>query len=123
MNPYALIVFLLISFNWNAQIAISVNEGVSPLVTSYKEEWNAMPGYRLQLCFDNNKSIVDEAKKKFLLLYPKINTYMVFEDPNFNLMVGDFRTLIAAEKIKLKIQGEFTVSIIHKSIIKLPRVD
>jgi hypothetical protein len=38
-------------------------------------------------------------------------------------MVGDFRTLIAAEKIKLKIQGEFTVSIIHKSIIKLPRVD
>ncbi len=123
MNPYALIVFLLISFNWNAQITIGGNEGVSPLVTSYKEEWNAMPGYRLQLCFDNNKSIVDEAKKKFLLLYPKINTYMVFEDPNFNLMVGDFRTLIAAEKIKLKIQGEFTVSIIHKSIIKLPRVD
>jgi NDP-sugar pyrophosphorylase family protein len=69
MNPYTLIVFLLISFNWNAQIAISGNEGVSQLVTSYKEEWNAMPGYRLQLCFDNNKIIVDEAKKKFLLLY------------------------------------------------------
>ena len=115
--------FLLVSFNWNAQITISGNEGISPLVTRYKEEWNAMPGYRLQLCFDNNKSIVDEAKKKFLLLYPKINTYMVFEDPNFNLMVGDFRTLIAAEKIKLKIQGEFTVSIIHKTIIKLPRID
>ena len=123
MNPYVLIIFLLVSFNWNAQITISGNEGISPLVTSYKEEWNAMPGYRLQLCFDNNKSIVDEAKKKFLLLYPKINTYMVFEDPNFNLMVGDFRTLIAAEKIKLKIQGEFTVSIIHKVIIKLPRID
>ena len=123
MNAYTLIIFLLISFNWNAQIAISGNDGISPLVTSYKEEWNAMPGYRLQLCFDNNKSIVDEAKKKFLLLYPKINTYMVFEDPNFNLMVGDFRTLIAAEKIKLKIQGEFTVCIIHKSIIRLPRVD
>ena len=123
MNPYVLIIFLLLSFNSNAQITISGNEGISPLVTSYKEEWNAMPGYRLQICFDNNKSIVDEAKKKFLLLYPKINTYMVFEDPNFNLMVGDFRTLIAAEKIKLKIQGEFTVSIIHKSIIKLPRID
>ena len=115
--------FLLVSFNWNAQITISGNEGISPLVTNYKEEWNAMPGYRLQICFDNNKGIVDEAKKKFLLLYPKINTYMVFEDPNFNLMVGDFRTLIAAEKIKLKIQGEFTVSIIHKTIIKLPRID
>ena len=123
MNPYVLIIFLLVSFNWNAQITISGNEGISPLVTNYKEEWNAMPGYRLQICFDNNKSIVDEAKKKFLLLYPKINTYMVFEDPNFNLMVGDFRTLIAAEKIKLKIQGEFTVSIIHKAIIKLPRID
>ena len=123
MNTYTLIIFLLFSFSWNAQITISGNEGISPLVTSYKEEWNAMPGYRLQICFDNNKGIVDEAKKKFLLLYPKINTYMVFEDPNFNLMVGDFRTLIAAEKIKLKIQGEFTVCIIHKSIIRLPRVD
>lgn len=123
MYAYPLIVFLLVSFSWNAQILIRGNEGVSPLVTNYKEEWNAMQGYRLQICFDNNKSLVDEAKKKFLDLYPKINTYMVFEDPNFNLMVGDFRTLIAAEKIKMKIQGEFTVSIIHKTIIKLPRVD
>ena len=69
MNPYVLIIFLLLSFNWNAQITISGKEGIAPLVTSYKEEWNAMPGYRLQLCFDNNKSIVDEAKKKNSCFY------------------------------------------------------
>jgi hypothetical protein len=48
---------------------------------------------------------------------------MKFEAPNFNLKVGDFRTLIEAEKLKEKIMGEFTITIIHREYINLPRVD
>ena len=48
---------------------------------------------------------------------------MTFEAPNFNLMVGDFRSMIEAEKIQEEIFGQFTVSNIHKTTINLPRVD
>lgn len=80
-------------------------------------------GYRLQICFDSDKDLVDQARAKFIALYPKIDTYITFEAPNFNLKVGDFRTQIEAEKLKEKIGGEFTISIIHKELINLPRID
>jgi hypothetical protein len=56
-------------------------------------------------------------------MYPKIDTYVTFEAPNFNLMVGDFRTLIEAEKIQSEITGQFTIVIVHKTQINLPRID
>ena len=117
------ILFLAASTLCGAQISLRGVESFDPLVASYRSEFTSMSGYRIQICFDNNKSIVDDAKNKFLTSYPKIPVYMVFENPNFNLMVGDFRTLIAAEKMKAKIQGDFTISVIHKTTIKLPRVD
>jgi len=80
-------------------------------------------GYRIQICFDSDKSIIDEARNRFISMYPKIDTYVTFEAPNFNLMVGDFRTLIDAEKIQEEIAGKFTVVIIHKTQINLPRID
>ena len=117
------ILFLAFSNLCASQISLRGVDSFEPLVASYKAEFTSMLGYRIQICFDNNKSIVDDAKNKFLTSYPKIPVYMVFENPNFNLMVGDFRTLIAAEKIRVKIQGEYTISVIHKTTIKLPRVD
>ena len=48
---------------------------------------------------------------------------MNFEAPNFNLLVGDFRTRIEAEKILEEILGRYTITIIRKGIINLPRVD
>jgi hypothetical protein len=82
-----------------------------------------MAGYRLQICFDSDKSIIDETRNRFISLYPKIDTYVTFEAPNFNLMVGDFRTLIEAEKIQAEIHGKFTIVIVHKTQINLPRID
>ena len=82
-----------------------------------------MNGYRLQICFDSDKSIIDEARNRFISIYPKIDTYVTFEAPNFNLMVGDFRTILEAEKIQEEISGQFTIVIIHKTLIHLPRID
>ncbi len=118
-----LLLFLGFSSHCFSQITIRGVDNIEPLVAAYRSDFVSMIGYRIQICFDSNKSIVDEAKSKFISAYPKTEVYMVFENPNFNLMVGDFRTLIAAEKMKAKIQGDFTISAIHKTTIKLPRVD
>lgn len=82
-----------------------------------------MSGYRLQICFDSNKKVIDEARNRFLKLYPLVATYVEFEAPHFNLKVGDFRTRLEAEKIKRKIFGEFVICIIHQDLIQLPRLN
>ena len=80
-------------------------------------------GFRLQICFDSNKKVIDEARDRFLKLYPLIATYVEFEAPHFNLKVGDFRTRLEAEKVKRKVFGEFVICIIHQDLIQLPRID
>ena len=80
-------------------------------------------GYRLQICFDSNKDIVDRARDKFLKIYPLTDTYITFENPHFNLKVGDFRSRIDAEKIKRNIFGEFVICLIHEELVNLPRID
>lgn len=104
-----------------AQINIQADERIEQQIT--KKASKQMSGYRLQICFDSDKSIIDEARNRFISMYPKIDTYVTFEAPNFNLMVGDFRTLIEAEKIQSEINGKFTIVIVHKTQINLPRID
>jgi hypothetical protein len=104
-----------------AQITIDADPRIEKLID--KKSTRQIAGYRLQICFDSDKAMVDEARTRFAGMYPKIDTYLTFEAPNFNLMVGDFRTLIEAEKIQEEIFGQFTVTIIHKTMINLPRVD
>lgn len=80
-------------------------------------------GYRIQLFFDISKDAVNEARSKFISLYPKIDTYVTFTAPNFFLKVGDFRTQMEAEKIKSNIDDQFPTSNIIKEKINLPRID
>jgi hypothetical protein len=116
-------IFLIFSSQSFTQISIKGDEPFAPLVAAYRADFSNMIGYRIQICFDSDKAVADEAKRKFVSLHPKTDVYMVFENPNFNLMVGDFRTKFDAEIMRAKIQGEFTISISHKTNIKLPRVD
>ena len=117
------LLFLLLNFNAKifGQINVYKDNRIDALVE--KKRTSIMGGFRIQICFDSDKVVVNNARTKFSNLFPKIDTYMNFEAPNFNLLVGDFRTLIEAEKIQEKILGEFTISIIKKEIIHLPRVD
>ena len=80
-------------------------------------------GYRIQLFFDTNKEAVNDARSKFIALYPKIDTYVIYVAPNFFLKVGDFRTQLEAEKVKSTIESQFPTSNIIKEKINLPRID
>ncbi|MES2589304.1 MAG: hypothetical protein V4622_10005 [Bacteroidota bacterium] len=80
-------------------------------------------GYRIQLFFDIDKKNVDEARSKFMNSFPKVDTYVVFNAPNYFLKVGDFRTQIDAEKVKSSVENQFPTSFIVKEKINLPRID
>ncbi len=82
-----------------------------------------MAGYRIQLFFDSEKSSVDEARSKFINLFPKVDTYVTYNAPNYFLKVGDFRTQTDAEKVKSAVDSQFPTSFIVKERINLPRID
>lgn len=80
-------------------------------------------GFRIQLFFDSNKDAVQDARNKFVSKFPTVDTYIEFNAPNFFLKVGDFRTRLDAEKIKVEVESEFPTSFIVQEKINLPRLE
>ena len=80
-------------------------------------------GYRIQLFFDSDKKMVDNARLKFIESFPKVETYVIYNAPNYLLKVGNFRTHLEAEKVKISIDKDFPTNYIVKELINLPRID
>ncbi|NRA11768.1 MAG: SPOR domain-containing protein [Crocinitomicaceae bacterium] len=80
-------------------------------------------GFRVQLYFDSERGNINDARSRFISRFPKIDTYVDYNAPNFFLKVGDFRTRLEAEKVKAAITVEFPTSFIIKEDIFLPRLD
>ena len=114
--------FMLITTSSSfSQISVFKDERIDQKVA--QRSISPVSGFRIMISFDSNKDLVDQARNKFVALYPKVDTYVSFEAPNFVLKVGDFRTQFDAERFKEKIANEFSITIIQKEFINLPRLD
>jgi len=80
-------------------------------------------GYRIQIYFDADRDKVNGAKSRFISKFPKIDTYVRYNAPNYFVKVGDFRTQLEAERIKAEIEAEFPTSFVVKEKINLPRLE
>ncbi len=80
-------------------------------------------GYRIQIQFSTDKNDLNEARLKFIKSYPKIETYISYDAPNYFLRVGDFEEKNDAEKFKKDIFREFPDNFIVKCNINLPNED
>ena len=124
----AAVLILQNSFGQNGNVEIIKDIRIDDLI---KQQSAIIPpstvpqitGYRIQLFFDTERNLVDEARSKFVTAYPKIDTYIVYTAPNYFLKVGNFRTRLEAEKIKSTIDREFPTNFIVKELIYLPRID
>jgi hypothetical protein len=130
------IVFIFILFRFTVMpclgqkgnVTVHADERIEDLV---KKEGTPVPpatqpqinGYRVQLLFESERKLIEEARSKFITLYPKVDTYVVFAAPNFVLKAGDFRTYLEAECIRDKVFRDFPTGFITKESVNLPRVD
>ena len=128
---FLLTIILLSSFCSKAQegvIEIKSDPRIELLVKKQGMPSNAsnspqISGFRIQITFDPERKTIDDARDRFTATYPTIDTYVVFNAPNYCLKVGDFRTQLEAEKIKDGLTRDFPTSFIIKEQINLPRVD
>jgi len=55
-------------------------------------------GYRIKIHFGADKARAREVKARFIEHFPDIPAYEKYDQPNFNIRVGDFRTKLEAYK-------------------------
>lgn len=82
-----------------------------------------IPGYRVQLLFDSDKKKVDDMRARFINMNPSVETYIVYNAPNYLLKAGDCRTYNDAEKIRDAVRKTFPGSFIVREMVKVPKLD
>lgn len=103
-------------------IDIKGDVAVSQLVQKHielNERVRTIPGYRIQvasLSGATSKNRAFELKDRIRDTYPGIEAYVVFDEPNFKVKVGDFRTRLEAYVFLQRIRTDFPGTIIRDNI-------
>ncbi len=76
-------------------------------------------GYHIKIHFGADKDKMRGVKSKFQQRFSDITTYEEYQQPNWVVLVGDYKTKLEAFQILKKIQGDFPTSFIVKGKIKM----
>ena len=79
-----------------------------------------MPGYRIQVYFGSQRSKANELRAKFNSRFPDINAVVSYQQPNFKVRAGDFRTRMEAQSKLEIVEKEFTGAFVVPDEIRLP---
>ena len=98
---------------------------VQELVNSHIEINAKAPikGYRVKIHFGTDKNKAKEIKAQFISKFPNVPAYEKYDQPNFNIRVGDFRTKLEAYKFLKEVQVEFPASFLVQDLIEMPALE
>jgi len=65
-------------------------------------------GFRVQIFTGENRKDAYNAQAKFQEQFPDTKSYIIYNEPNFKVRVGDFRTRLDAEKLQNDLKKIFT---------------
>ncbi|TKC07563.1 SPOR domain-containing protein [Pedobacter frigoris] len=80
-------------------------------------------GYRVQIFYGSDRRQVYSEQSKFSALYPTLNTYITYKEPNYYLRVGDFRTRLEAQRLISELRPNFPTLFIFREKINAPNLD
>ena len=113
----------LFAQNNNGKLEVIQDEKVDELLNKHikvNETSNTISGFRINIFFksgNNSKANAYQIKTAFNTKYPGIEAYVVYEEPNFKVKVGDFRTRMEARGFLLKIKSDFPEAFVIKDQI------
>jgi hypothetical protein len=119
-----ILLFLLVGMGVSAQsdtLAHYVRDGkgavkmitgasVDGFMTAMKTAEYTPAGFRVQLTSESgqgSQARANDVKARFMSNYKHVNTYLVWEAPNFKIRVGDFRSKFEAAMFWKQIQADF----------------
>jgi len=125
----ALIIIYLFLISWSGfsqenpvnpqlQTELKVKQLAEKKATYNKMNNGEYDGYRIKIHFGVDRVKAREIKTKFAAKFPDYTPYEDYDQPNFIITVGDFRTKLEAFEALKKIQVEFPNGFIVKSKIR-----
>ncbi len=112
-----------------AQVTVVADPAIDDLVKKHvrvNEEGKGFPGFRVQIFSDSGNGARERANEKrsaFVSKYPDIPAYLDFNNPNFIVRVGDFRTKLEARKFLNTVAVDFPYSFVRKDMIQPPPIE
>lgn len=97
---------------------VSVDEMVS-LHMEFNNRVKTIPGYRVQIASfsgTNSKTSAFNLRDQFMSDHPEVLAYIVYDEPNFKVKVGDFRTRLEAYAFLQEIKDVYKGYIIRDNI-------
>ncbi len=113
------------TYNEDSTISITKDQRYDALVAKQKRQNAAtqtMPGYRIQIYFGGVRQKASEVKLEFASRFPGVPAYLTYQQPNFKVRVGDYRSRFEAQKFLKDIDGMFPSGFIVPEDVKLPPV-
>ena len=83
---------------------------------------NGIQGYRVQIFFGSDRKAANDARTQFLQLYPNSEAYLLYQQPNFKVRVGDFRTQQEAQALFKELLRHFERVFLVPDKINLPKL-
>lgn len=109
-----------------AQVKLTGDVAVSQMVERHVElasKVKTIPGYRVQIASfsgASSKNLAFEMRDRFVADYPEVQAYIVFDEPNFKVKVGDFRTRLEAYAFLQQIKEFYKGYIVKDNIFPEP---
>ena len=105
------------------RIVLSTNKpGAGPAISKPAPVVSSL-GYRVQVFYGSDRREVYSQQAKFGNLYPSLNTYVTYREPNYYLRVGDFRTRLEAQRLMNELRPNFPTLFIFREKINAPNLD
>ncbi len=106
---------------WNNPVQtktqLQVNELVQKKAEYHRLTNGVRDGYRIKLHFGIDRSAAEAVKDKCYARFPELATYLDYQQPNFVVLAGDFKSRLEAFETLRKIQAEFPNAFIVKGKI------
>jgi len=100
-----------VKINADPRLALVVNKPVQrPFVGRVK-------GYRVQIYNGNDRKEANDIKIKFMKAYPGVRSYLVYNNPQFRIRVGDFKGRREAAQLQRQLSGIFNPCMIVPDVI------
>jgi|SRR3954468_2316620 hypothetical protein len=113
------------SYTDTGKVSLIQDHRINELLTKNIESNSkaSLKGYRVKIHFGADKNKAKEIKAKFMMQFPSVAAYEKYDQPNFNIRVGDFRTKLEAYKFLKQIQSEFPAAFIVQDEIEFPELE
>ena len=104
-----------VKFMQDARVVEMMNKKIQ---TNEKKD-GKISGFRVQIHFGSDRDKAKEVKSKFIQAHDSIAAYERYDQPNWKIRVGDYRTRLDAYRFYKMISAEFPGSFIVEDEIEL----